>query len=81
MKSQWIVPKDIMSIVCHPPHMRKQGGWPRKRRILSQGEFRKTAIKKERKSINCGKCGNIGHNKKTWKYIASSSKNNIMQVD
>ena len=74
MKSEWIVPEEILRMECYPPYVRRQVGRPRKKRILSEGEFRRVAIKKTRKPITCDFCGNTSHNRKT-------CKNRIPNVD
>ena len=65
MKSQWAVPQEVLKIECYPPYVRRQVGRPRKKRILSEGEFRRAVIKKTRQPITCGICGNTSHNRKT----------------
>ena len=67
MRSQWVVPEEISSIECYPPFVRKKAGRPRKKRILSTGEWRRGVSTKTTKHQTCSICGNPSHNKKTCK--------------
>ena len=55
----WVVPDDISMRVVLPPITRRPAGRPRKERIPSGGEGKR--------SRRCGRCGDYGHNRKSCK--------------
>ncbi|XP_020878799.1 uncharacterized protein LOC110227734 [Arabidopsis lyrata subsp. lyrata] len=52
-------PDDIGGGKLAPPYVRRPPGRPRKRRMLSRGEFKRTSAKR------CSRCRGFGHNKAT----------------
>ncbi|KAL6336650.1 hypothetical protein AAG906_035964 [Vitis piasezkii] len=57
--SYWVVPNHISDKVVLPPKTRRPTGRPRKVRIPSSGEGKRTS--------RCSRCGQYGHNRKTCK--------------
>ncbi|GMN64858.1 hypothetical protein TIFTF001_033921 [Ficus carica] len=51
----WNVSEEVRLQIVNPPNTKRGSGWPRVRRILSQGE--------EYEPIRCGRCNDYGHNR------------------
>lgn len=66
--SMW--PKSQCPTILTPPKHHTQVGRPNKKRRKTYGEMvdgyvNKGKLSKAGKSVTCGKCGNVGHNKRS----------------
>ncbi|KAK1398347.1 Zinc finger containing preotein [Heracleum sosnowskyi] len=60
-KETWVIPEHIKSVIVYPPEGRIRVGRPKKRRCKASWERNGKPVKQ----INCGKCGQNGHNRRT----------------
>ena len=59
---EWEIPEEMEKMEVEAPIKKRIVGRQKKIRLLSRSEFRKHNIK-------CGKCGEYGHNKKTYRNL------------
>ncbi|KAK1381903.1 SWIM-type domain-containing protein [Heracleum sosnowskyi] len=60
-KETWVIPEHVKSVIVYPPEGRIRVGRPKKRRCKASWERNGNPVKQ----INCGKCGQNGHNRRT----------------
>lgn len=70
-KEDWEIPENVKSVIVYPPKGRVRVGRPKRNRCKAQWE--RIIKAKTYKPTKCGKCNQIGHNRRTCRNPVNSN--------